>query len=518
MIDNLLNALRKIGVTDIPLDMLSISENVQQAQELLDKINNSEICNVTDLVSYFGKIPDKKYEKMFSNSITVVDVDPSELRSISDEKENVIDEPAVSDHEDLKQQETIRDDEKKPEASSEAAPKNVMDKTSVLWKYKPVPEDDPEPYPEYVKKYEKMQGSCVTAARVRGRKHKHEGTNCDDWFETSSSGNWTIAAVSDGAGSRKFSRIGAKESCTSAVAYIKETLAGSAAKALEHNLSLPMNDPEFMAGCSFFAQLIQDSVQKAFESLENAYNDRQAKFEYLKLLGRDMDIKDLACTLLICMILPVKVNNKQEHFVLSCQIGDGMICSVNSRAGSDSALKLLGEADSGEYSGETDFITSEAARRRESLMGKTKIMRGAVTDILLMTDGVADDYFPNDPQLLRFEIDLMLNGIIRPRDTENTVDKETAEKIPQPVCYPWVNDNEVKVASAYASRVAGSLSISVKELWDKPEIIKAAGLEAAGCDLPVSPDERLQRWLDNYSERGSFDDRTAVVISLNCDK
>ncbi len=66
----------------------------------------------------------------------------------------------------------------------------------------------------------------MLAARIRGKKHKHEGTNCDDWFEVRLAGRWTVIAVADGAGSRKFSRLGARASCTRAAEMLALELGG----------------------------------------------------------------------------------------------------------------------------------------------------------------------------------------------------------------------------------------------------------------------------------------------------
>ncbi len=96
----------------------------------------------------------------------------------------------------------------------------VTGHTASLWKYLPVPLSQPEPAPEYLSHFIRFPGSRVVAARVRGKKHKHEGTNCDDWYEVANLGNITLIAVSDGAGSKKFSRIGARESCKAAVGYL----------------------------------------------------------------------------------------------------------------------------------------------------------------------------------------------------------------------------------------------------------------------------------------------------------
>ena len=89
------------------------------------------------------------------------------------------------------------------------------------WKYKPLPADEPDPHEEsQTLSLPVGDGWTVTGARVRGKKHKHEGTHCDDWFEARQSGSWVIIAVSDGAGSSKFSRIGARASCQAAVDFL----------------------------------------------------------------------------------------------------------------------------------------------------------------------------------------------------------------------------------------------------------------------------------------------------------
>ena len=60
---------------------------------------------------------------------------------------------------------------------------DVTARTASMWKYLPVPEDQPEPYPETIQGTVDFPGSRIIAARVRGKMHKHEGTNCDDWYE-----------------------------------------------------------------------------------------------------------------------------------------------------------------------------------------------------------------------------------------------------------------------------------------------------------------------------------------------
>jgi len=305
------------------------------------------------------------------------------------------------------------------------------------------------------------------------------------------------------------------ESCKAAIEFLKEKLNDeNINEDLISKLSLPLTDSSFMDGCGFFAALIQEAVAKAYEAVVNAFQDRKSKYDYLKIIDRDMEFKDFSGTLLLCMIMPVKVNNVNEHFVISCQIGDGMICSVNRNSEFENALRLLGQPDSGAYSGETDFLTSESARRKESLMNKTKIMRSEITNIMLMTDGVADDYYPNAPQMLRLMLDLELNGILKISEKEFSENNKIPDKIPAPVCYPWVNDNEKMIAVQYANRIADSTGLTLKQLWENKALIKKASVESFNNDLPESKEQRLLRWLDNYVERGSFDDRTLLVLEL----
>ncbi|MDD6827522.1 MAG: PP2C family serine/threonine-protein phosphatase [Oscillospiraceae bacterium] len=389
---------------------------------------------------------------------------------------------------------------------------NITDKTASLWKYNGVPENEPEPHEEYTASEYEFDGIRITGARVRGKKHKHDGTNCDDWFEFGSVGEWTVLAVSDGAGSKKYSRIGAKESCRAAVAGLREYLSVTD-EDMKEKLSLPLDNQGFMEGCSHYASVLQDVIIKANAAVAEAFEERRTKNEYSKLLGRELEFKDFSGTFLICIAIPVIVEDHKELFAVSCQIGDGIICSVDRNADFDKALRILGQPDSGKYSGETDFLTSESMKRKETLMTKTKIMRSRTSAIMLMTDGVADDYFPNMPELLRLYLDLELNGVLDiPEQDENS--EEKAYTIASPVSYPWVNDNEQLVAVQYASSVAESAGITTEQLWNDKNLIRKASLESFKTELPETRKDRLLRWLDNYTQRGSFDDRTLLICEL----
>lgn len=432
-----------------------------------------------------------KNEEKFSGDV-VIDIEESELSSVTEE--------------DI-------DDFMNPLSVFETP--DITDRTAFLWQYKPVPENEPEPFEEYISSEAEFDGGRITAGRVRGKKHKHDGTNCDDWFEYDVSGEWKIMLVSDGAGSRKFSRIGAKESCRSALEFLKNKLS-SAPHEMKEKLSAPLDDEGFIEGCGYFASLLQESAVKAKEAVESAFEERKSKYDYLNLIGRDLELKDFSGTFLACIVIPVNTGERTEYFAAALQIGDGIICSVNCSETADRALRLLSTPDSGEYSGETDFITSANQTKKETLMGKTKIMRGAASAFMLMTDGVADDYFPNSPELLRLYLDLRLNGIAGTADEKKTDDSgvEAEVSVPEPVMHPWVNDNSKKIPVQYSKRIYEKTGDNLETLWGNEAVIEKASLDVSGPDYPEKRSGRLLRWLDNYTERGSFDDRTLVICEM----
>ncbi|MDE7244677.1 MAG: protein phosphatase 2C domain-containing protein [Oscillospiraceae bacterium] len=404
-----------------------------------------------------------------------------------------------------------------PPPAAESVPAPLPDETVTrhtisLWKYLPVPAAEPEPFPEYVTSETEIPGGKLLAARVRGKKHKHEGTNCDDWYEAAVSGKATIIAVSDGAGSKKFSRVGARAACKVAAGYLARGMEDIFRRnpELSGTLGLPLTDPQCQAACGLLAETVQQAVLKAYAAVETAFYVRAAEPAYTAVLGRRLELTDLSGTLLLAAALPVN----GERLVVSCQVGDGLIALLNTKGSFSSALKLMGEADSGEFSGETDFLTSEKMHDINTLKSRTKIFCGTVDTVLVMSDGVADDYFPFQPGIQRLYIDLAANGILEDGGPVSLTPRQARlfKRLPDPLEYPWVNDPSVPVALHYAQRLCDAAGLTLQDLWDDRIILRC--LEPEGRMKAASPKERLKIWLDNYVVRGSFDDRTLVIAQI----
>lgn len=408
--------------------------------------------------------------------------------------------------------------QEKPKALSD---EEVTNYTASLWKYLPAPADEPDPVPEYMNGTVTLPGSKVIAARVRGKKHKHEGTSCDDWYEVGNYERITLVAVSDGAGSKKFSRVGARESCKAAIGYLVSSFEKLFADKpeLKEDLLLSLTDARCAEACGMVASIVQQSILKAREAVEAAFYSRKTSPEYEKVLGRGLEFKDLSGTLLVAVVIPVNETTK-EHLVISCQIGDGMIAVLDSNGEFENSVKLMGVPDTGGFSGETEFLTSPQMKNIETLQNRTKVSRTAVDIVMVMSDGVADDYFPNRTEIRRLYFDLIVNGILEKQCREISMASLTQAQlkqfkhIPDPLIYPWVNDQNVKVPVQYTNRVLASTGLTLEDLWKDSTILDLARLELEETQKTTDPSERLKVWLDNYVERGSFDDRTLVIVTM----
>jgi serine/threonine protein phosphatase PrpC len=388
---------------------------------------------------------------------------------------------------------------------------DLMQQTANMWRYLPVPAT-PEPHSEYDSQYAVLPGCKVTGARVRGKKHKHDGSNCDDWFEIGFVNDLTVVAVADGAGSKKFARIGAKTASQAAVSYIISSLSeiNDFHKTFDFDLKKDVDSPEYSNVCGYFANIIQKSFSVAKKELEKSLNDRKNKPEYN--LNRPLELADFSTTLLVSLVIPVYMEKSKENIVITVQVGDGAIAAIDTKESFDNSVKILSNTDDkSKYAGETEFINSDNVLNLNELMLRTKVYRGKADILMLMTDGVADDYFPYEDGIKRLYLDLLANMIFTNR--RHVSDVKISRIIPRPSGYPWVNDSSVKIFLQYISKICESLNCSLPYIWENQGILSYYTRYVTTSKVKDRGD-RLQMWLDNYVQRGSFDDRTLVILNL----
>lgn len=398
---------------------------------------------------------------------------------------------------------------------------------TAAWKYIPAPLDVPDPHAESdAREFDAPAGFRAFGARVRGKKHKHDGTHCDDWFEATTVNGWTVVAVADGAGSKKFSRVGAKAACERAVADLMVVLADhtfadrDSLSEWSHAIALDSANTFGGPDVERVAEAVRAALGSAYSAVCEAAAARRNGREYEALLNRQIEVNDLSCTLLIAVHKVVTLDGKPCSFVAACQVGDGMIGVVHPNG----SWRVLGAADSGGYSGETEFVTSTGKTDPAALKPKSQVYLGGLQALLVMTDGVADDYFPPDEQLGRLWADLTVNAIpefaavpdeavtttlagtnLPTREAVAAADYETVLEVVEPLPRTPVT---IRSAAEFAELLGVELPALLRS---GPLLTAGATLRGPGVVGPTAA-ERLRLWLDAYHVRGSFDDRTLVAV------
>ena len=221
-----------------------------------------------------------------------------------------------------------------------------------------------------------LEGSWrLAAASVRGKLHAHRGGWREDAYRhgvaNAADGTYSVVVVSDGAGSAPLSRVGSNLLCQTALDFLcaqlsqSAPLAGDSKELIERNLPL-------------LRGVLVEAARLALQKIRDEAAQRAAK------------ISDFACTLLIL----VRREWNGQQLCAALQSGDGAIALWNE----DETLTLLGEADHGQQSGETRFITSNGMEAELPARVKFSI-RPHLRATMVMTDGIADDYFPETQRL-----------------------------------------------------------------------------------------------------------------------
>lgn len=222
-------------------------------------------------------------------------------------------------------------------------------------------------------------GACgdgwkIGAGSVRGKLHAHRGLWREDSFAFSSAAQgealWQIVAVADGAGSAPLSRVGSRVACDAAVAALEKSLAQLPA------FSLHKDELQSQA-----LPLLREALTQAAGAALEAIRAVAAQ--------RGKPLTAFAATLLVL----VRREWNGAQLCASVQVGDGAIALWD-----EAGLTLLGVADHGQHSSETRFLTTNGVEAEFASRVKFSI-KPDLRAFALMSDGVSDDYFPEEKWL-----------------------------------------------------------------------------------------------------------------------
>ena len=213
-------------------------------------------------------------------------------------------------------------------------------------------------------------GWQLAAASVRGKLHAHRALWREDAFALgcaeNAAGSWSISIVSDGAGSAPLARVGSNVACQIALGDLMGTLGDIETLNDDINADLPRIKAALVGAAKAALQALRDEADK-----------------------REQPLGAFAATLLILVRRAVG----EKQLCAALQVGDGAI-ALDCADG----LKLLGAADHGQHSSETRFLTTQ--NMEDDFTNRVKFsMPADLRATLLVSDGVSDDYFPEDKRL-----------------------------------------------------------------------------------------------------------------------
>lgn len=398
-------------------------------------------------------------------------------------------------------------------------------RTAATWRTIPVLEALDRHEESFHAELQAPGGLKVLAARVRGRQHRHEGRNCDDWLEIAQAGEWTIVAVADGAGSRPLSRVGAKVSCRAAAeklarqlvnikSHEKETTEQGGHSSIARCLGLEV--------CMRLVRSIHLALKAAFTAVEQASAERVFRSEYRGMLGRMPAVEDFAATLSLLVFKVVTVDGVRLAVGWGYQIGDGFSAGIDPLG----AAQVIGRRDQGEFANETLFLSREYLNGVDVNRRISKILC-PLNVLAAMTDGVTEpQHFPL-PDRAGAEVlyaDMVLNNVV-PAPIINEAEIASAlagtkisslaefmqdARFHHPVDMTKAGKVQT-IAFADSELLAEYLGVTQAAITASPAIL-AIGARRTAMLHPASPSsEWLETWLESFPWKSCYDDRTLVV-------
>lgn len=209
-------------------------------------------------------------------------------------------------------------------------------------------------------------GWRIVGASRRGKSHAHDGKYREDAFNfTTTELGWHLVAIADGTGSCSLSRVGANQAVKAAVTAMEEALKN------DTQLDISLEEQAHQA--------LQNGFLKAFEVVHD------------ESINRNKSLSDFSTTLGLLLHYP---DPGKGDLLAIAQVGDPLLAAWFG----GQQIKTLAEADCGAFASESLFLTSPGVMDNYDMRIKV-LPRCSPHMLVLMTDGVANDYYPHEKHL-----------------------------------------------------------------------------------------------------------------------
>lgn len=251
----------------------------------------------------------------------------------------------------------------------------------------------------------------VLGASLRGRSHAHTGAFRDDdmamaWHPDQ---GWCVLAVADGAGSARFSREGSRLACQEILAFFTEAFSAPSCSSVNvTSISSPASpntrptnrEDSLTLLAEAHARAPEDAAPAAalHETLTRQFQAAAARARLViekTATVHAAELRDFHTTLITVLLHPLADG---RWFAAAFSIGDGAAAVIGAPDGNPC---LLTKADSGDFAGQTIFLTMDQAQSDSQALAsrvKTAILP-SFEAIALVTDGISDPLFPSDTTL-----------------------------------------------------------------------------------------------------------------------
>ena len=288
----------------------------------------------------------------------------------------------------------------------------INDNPRLLWKDIP---SDQSVKPD--KDYQALlsPGLDMIAVSHRGRLHANQGTNRDDDFFLGRAGKFALSIVADGAGSAPLSSTGSKVFCKEAGARFVELVDAKYDELLKEIVVSLQSPADDLSTNMRLLSVLYDILPAA------ALFGRQALMKMAA--DKQVPLKHYHTTALLSMSAQV---DDSVWFCAAFQIGDGITVALT-----DQHLELLGKGDSGNFPGETVFVTSNGVfDDSKSLLGRIHCcFCKQMPTLISMTDGITDSYFKN----------VRLDDVSRWQQLRTDISDDKGRLKPADVICDWLN-------------------------------------------------------------------------------